>query len=333
MRFVTTYATGKDEVASVSLRTKFRSRGITIHYRSFGGERHYSLGTPAFLLEHLKSGEPVTWVDVRTRFNGYPDTIPTPKNYDIIATQNPANDTLHPSNFLLDPLTLLPTEQNKLLLKYWIEACNDAKPYETWEDTFRYLIREKELERLGIDFLLLPDAYIRKFYVKDKSSKRPSKQELREQLPVAITPYDTTRESARASLNIQQMNAESLGFTLVGVPKNKTGPVEGACLLSAYIEEFDQPVYMLPEKAKLRRVPWWFFTTHAELVIVGKPGEKLNLTHAFARNSYDAKLLLDQAAKSPEGTTNQEFVDRHSYLLVKLVDLPNSLYKEIFCEG
>jgi hypothetical protein len=135
MNFVTTYRKGEEDTIAVTARKKFRSYGIPLHHRAipYTG-RHYSLGTPAFLLHQLQKGQPIVWVDVRTRFNGYPDSLPYPKNFDIVATEADERQTLHPTNFKLDPLFLLPTEQTFLLLKYWIAGCEDAGPDETWTD-------------------------------------------------------------------------------------------------------------------------------------------------------------------------------------------------------
>lgn len=335
MRFVTTYLKGEDEVLAVQARKKFASYGISLHHRAlYESGRHYSLGTPAFLLEHLKGGHPVVWMDIRTQFNGYPDHMPIPKDYDIIASEAEDRQTLHPTNIQLDPLVIYPSEQTLLLLKHWVAGCEEALPGETWTDVFHHLLRYKELERLGVDLLLLPRSYVKKFLAACRATptkfNRP--EEPGEHLPLALTYHDDSRGSAKATLNIQQMHAESLGFSLLGVSSTMPGPLRGASMLSEHLDEHNRPIYLIPDDLSMRRIPWFLFTTHADLVLVGKATEKLTLTHAFVNNTPGGRFLLDQVRKAGPNMTNGEFAAMHAYAMVKVVDIPNALHEEIFCE-
>jgi hypothetical protein len=182
--------------------------------------------------------------------------------------------------------------------------------------------------------LLLPRAYVKKFYAASTEIAdcyRHVPEEPGEHLPLILTHYDAKRASSAAGLTTQKMKADSLGLTINGVTSTLPAPLRGAAYLNEHLDTQDEPVYLMPEGLALRRIPWFIFTTHADLVLVGKPTEKLTLTHAFVRNTPGGRFLLAQAKKG-SNMTNGEFESMHAYASVKVVDIPNALHEEIFCE-
>lgn len=331
MRFVTTYQKGTSaEIAALATRKRFQANGMQLHHRACATVREH----PEFLQKQLQKGEPVTWVSVGTQFNGYPDSLTFPSNYDIIATEAEERQTLHPDNIKLDPFILFPNESTHALLNTWINACEHAHDTETFLDVLKSLIRQDELARLGADLALLPTEHVNRCYAVTgtKRRKQNKSDEPSDHLPLALTCYREGSEVSKAVLNIQQMNAESLGLTLIGAPTQSKGSLKGAFLLSGYLEEHEQPVYAMPAGLSLKRIPWFLFTTVADLVLVGKPSDLLTFTHAYVDNSVSARFLLKYGAEAEGQVTNEEFAALHPYAMIKIVEIPDVLFKEIFTE-